>query len=151
MMSNFVSIDNEYDSSDDDRSTVVTVPSKPTPKAKKRKSVDRMNANELAEYEKEVMVRIKKRKAVLEAKKERTTLPTCPVCLNECENSVIASCKHLFCVKCYCSTLTRNVPEFIRDCHVCPLCRADWNEHNKLQFNFKKLTIAQCKELGAKC
>jgi hypothetical protein len=121
---------------------VVTV----RPTTNKRK-ICQMSEEQLNEYEKKMLERIKKRRDEIEI--EKSTLPECPICMSEAENSVVASCGHVFCVQCYCSTLSRDLPHYSQRCHTCPTCRAEWNKPNKVQFMEPKSTIAICKVKGA--
>jgi hypothetical protein len=108
---------------------------------KTKRSVDRMNSEELAEYEKQVLGKIKKRKLAL----EKTTIPKCSKCCNESSNTVIATCGHLFCTECYCKMLVENSG----NTHHCPNCDDIWCSSEGLVFTYKKLSITKYRELGA--
>jgi hypothetical protein len=111
-----------------------------------KRRVCEMESFELERYEIKVLDKIKRRREVL---LEETMLPTCPVCCEMTENSIIAACGHVFCVQCYCSTLSRALPRYEQRCHVCPVCRANWDKPSKVSFMKPESTIAECKIKGA--
>lgn len=119
----------------------------PTRPPERKRKVDQMSEAELDKYEEKVLARIKKRREEIDM--EKTRIPECPVCMDDTENPVIASCGHVFCVQCYCKLLSRDLPTYSQRCHTCPTCRAEWNRPNKVVFMDFRSTIADCKEKGA--
>ena len=75
-------------------------------------------------------------------------LPSCPICTDDALNCVIASCGHVYCVQCYCSTLTRSMPNYTTRCQQCPLCRANWDKPALVKFMAANSSVGDCKAHG---
>lgn len=76
-------------------------------------------------------------------------VPTCPVCVDDIETGVIASCGHVYCVTCYCKTLTRAVGNYNQRSQQCPVCRANWDKPQQVKFMETGTTTEQFKAKGA--
>lgn len=122
-------------------------PSSSSSPAPKKRKIENMGEEELMKYEAKILKRIKMRKEEITMEKNAT--PECPVCMVDIDDPVIACCGHVFCVQCYCKVLSRDLVSYDQMCHVCPICRADWNKPDKVIFMEKSSTVAECKSNGA--
>lgn len=126
-----------------------TTPTSTPPAPKKKRTVADMNLDSFVEEDLEKLEeKIKVRRVEIE--NESKSHPTCGIC--HCENTinVIATCDHVFCVQCYISNTSRALPNpYQMSCHVCPVCRAEWNKPNDVKFMEPNSTIADCKKFIA--
>lgn len=119
------------------------------PQSRKR-SIDELDAitdeDELINFEKKMINKIKRRRQELE--EETKTLPTCGVCQDKSNSTIVTNCGHHFCVQCYVSCTSRPLPDpYNQLSHICPICRHPWNEPNKVHIAPQNATIAQCKKI----
>ena len=118
----------------------VVTPVAAVERTSKRKVCD-MTEEELTRYEEKLANSIKKRREVITTQK--TTAPKCTVCKKDALTPVIASCKHIFCVECYCKHVT-GAPGMNRHCHRCPSCSKDWNSPSNVQVMAPRSTLYEC-------
>jgi hypothetical protein len=120
-------VSSDESDSDDDSIVVAT----PTTSIRKRTIEMCKTVGDVEQMEKELK-RLKKE--IKEKEEEERRIPECPICFLPCDNGtrlpIVASCKHIFCIKCFTKVTTTRISDF-QNYHKCPLCRCYWNNPTK--------------------